>query len=39
MLSKLDFVNNFHSHVIFHEVIVSTAVFRFVKKKGGVGRK
>lgn len=33
MLSKLDFVNNFHSHVSFHYVIVSTAVFRFVKKK------
>lgn len=33
MLSKLDFVNNFHSHVIFYDVIVSTAVFRFLKKK------
>lgn len=33
MLSKLDFVSNFHSHVTFHDVIVSTAVFRFVKKR------
>lgn len=39
MLSKIDLVNNFHSHVTFHDVIVSTAVFRFAKKKVKEKRK